>query len=172
MNGSSGIDWRNLLRMKTSIDIYQGIIIPLEANSDDVVKEHFESLAALKKLPKIDLQIADTTKTEMVVSVCKRMPKEIKTFYNVTKGHIRHEVILRFRINIDFEKKYFEDIEKEHVSKNFPSYFHIHDGIESYEKFKNEIFEILLTVESMPIATIQRMAKENRDTLNFKFIVE
>ena len=58
-----------------------------------------------------------------------------------------------------------------HGSKNFPSYFHIHDAIETYEKFNDEFFEILLTAESMLIATIQKMAQENRGDLEFKYVL-
>lgn len=58
-----------------------------------------------------------------------------------------------------------------HGSKDFPSYFHVHDGIESYERFNDELFEILLTAESMLIATIQKMAEEDRTDLEFRYVL-
>lgn len=59
-----------------------------------------------------------------------------------------------------------------HGSKDFPSYFHIYDDIDSYEKFNSEIFEVLLTAESMLIATLQKMAKKDMNELNFKYVIE
>lgn len=59
-----------------------------------------------------------------------------------------------------------------HGSKNFPSFFHIDDAIYSYENFNTELFEILFTAESMLIATIQKIAKENRQGLNFKYVID
>ncbi|APX99718.1 HEPN domain-containing protein [Lacinutrix venerupis] len=59
-----------------------------------------------------------------------------------------------------------------HGSKNFPSFFHIDDAIYSYENFNTELFEILFTAESMLIATIQKIAKENRQRLNFKYVID
>lgn len=59
-----------------------------------------------------------------------------------------------------------------HGSKDFPSYFHIHDGINNYQEFISEIFEVLLTAESMLIATLQKMAKKDMKDLKFKYIIE
>jgi len=59
-----------------------------------------------------------------------------------------------------------------HGSKDFPSYFHIHDGLESYEKYIMDTWEVLLTAESMLIATLQKMAKQKKKELIFKYIIK
>ncbi len=59
-----------------------------------------------------------------------------------------------------------------HGDKNFPSYFHVADGLDSYEKFSKELHETLLVAESMLIATLQKMAKEEISELKFRYIIE
>ncbi len=59
-----------------------------------------------------------------------------------------------------------------HGSKNFPSFFHIHDGDKTFEVFTEEQYEVLYTAQSILLATLQKMAKENRDRLTFKYIIE
>ncbi|UTW66141.1 hypothetical protein KFE94_16030 [bacterium SCSIO 12643] len=59
-----------------------------------------------------------------------------------------------------------------HGSKNFPSYFHIDDAIDSYENFNSELNDIILTAESMLIATIQKLAKENKNGLSFEYVIK
>ncbi|MBI6118236.1 HEPN domain-containing protein [Salegentibacter maritimus] len=59
-----------------------------------------------------------------------------------------------------------------HGNKNFPSYFHTADAIESYEKFSEELFDVMLTAECLLIATIQKIAKEERDNLSFMYAIQ
>jgi hypothetical protein len=58
-----------------------------------------------------------------------------------------------------------------HGRIDFPGYFHIYDNIDSFENFSSEIFEVLLTAESMLIATLQKMAKNNMKELDFKYVI-
>ncbi len=59
-----------------------------------------------------------------------------------------------------------------HGSKNFPSFFHFQDALDSYEIFSSEMFEVLLTAESLLIASIQKIAMEGRQNLEFEYIIK
>ncbi len=58
-----------------------------------------------------------------------------------------------------------------HGSKDFPSYFNMNGETDPIENFEIELDEILLTAESMLIATIQKMAHENRKNLEFSYSI-
>lgn len=57
-----------------------------------------------------------------------------------------------------------------HGSKNFPSYFN-YDELDETESFFDNLYDNLITAQSMLLATLQKMAKENRSELKFEYIV-
>jgi hypothetical protein len=59
-----------------------------------------------------------------------------------------------------------------HGDKDFPSFFHIHDGLKSYDKYINEYSDALSISQALLIATIQKMAKLELCELNFKYVLE
>ncbi len=59
-----------------------------------------------------------------------------------------------------------------HGSINFPSFFHIDNEMDSFLKYCEDSFEVLLTAESMLITTLQKMAKKDLGELKFKYILE
>lgn len=59
-----------------------------------------------------------------------------------------------------------------HGGRDFPNYFHIHDGLESYNKYINEYSDALIISQALLVATIQKMAKLDLCELNFKYILE
>ncbi|WP_300599960.1 HEPN domain-containing protein [Niabella sp.] len=56
-----------------------------------------------------------------------------------------------------------------HGSQNFPNYFHIHDGLDSYENFIKHYATALMTATSVLIATLQQMAKHDLGALKFEY---
>jgi Apea-like HEPN len=59
-----------------------------------------------------------------------------------------------------------------HGTKNFPNFFHIHDGLDSYEKFVEEFGEVLTTAQAVLAATLQKMAKLGLSELKFEYILK
>lgn len=55
-----------------------------------------------------------------------------------------------------------------HGVQNFPNYFHIHDGLDSHDKFIRDYADALYTAMSILVATLQQMAKYNLDGLRFE----
>lgn len=335
------------MKLRTTINIFQSFITPLNRDSESLKKEHIRSQRALKNLEPIELKVNETMTSVMEVNVLDKIPTDLKTIWGIHKKYRREEVIYHFKIKVSYKKQYFEDLEKEHGinsndffkseilpdkvekrfydflmilnicrvggfhfgigfldygggykqlkkmnlyttelydysidkkwpkfenlgirktwnwfitilnptnidelsstnlsrafnafsylyeesdeinklfwtmvgieaiyvkgkegiaqqikekgqlflgeigefkkrltkmydyrssfihgSKNFPSFFHVDDAIDSYENFSTELFEVLFTAESMLIATIQKIAKENKQGLNFKYVID
>ena len=59
-----------------------------------------------------------------------------------------------------------------HGTKNFPNLFHIHDGLDSYEKFLKEFGEVLTTAQTLLAATLQKMAKLDLSELKFEYVLK
>lgn len=59
-----------------------------------------------------------------------------------------------------------------HGSRDFPNFFHVHDGLESYEGYVKDYSDALNIAQALLLATIQKMAKLNLGELNFKYILE
>ena len=58
------------------------------------------------------------------------------------------------------------------VVKTSLVFFHFQDALDSYEIFSSEIFEVLLTAKSLLIASIQKIAMEGRQNLEFEYIIK
>jgi hypothetical protein len=57
-----------------------------------------------------------------------------------------------------------------HGGQNFPNYFHIYDGMDSYEKFIRDYADALHVAKSVLLATLQQMAKRDLDELKFDYV--
>lgn len=57
-----------------------------------------------------------------------------------------------------------------HGGQNFPNYFHIHDGLDSYDKFITDYSDALSTAEAVLTATLQQMAKHDLSSLKFEYV--
>lgn len=58
-----------------------------------------------------------------------------------------------------------------HGGQNIPGYFHIHDGLDSYEKFMEDYGEASDITKTVLIATLQRMAKLDLRGLQFEYVL-
>lgn len=58
-----------------------------------------------------------------------------------------------------------------HGGQNFPNYFHIHDGLDSHEKFMEDYADALDIAKTVLIATLQKMAKSDLDSLRFEYVL-
>ncbi|MCW3082792.1 MAG: hypothetical protein JWP12_158 [Bacteroidetes bacterium] len=59
-----------------------------------------------------------------------------------------------------------------HGSKDFPGYFHIHDGLDTFDKFIEDSEDPVQVAKSLLLATLQKMAKYELDDLEFEYILK
>lgn len=112
--------------VRTTINIFQSFIKPLNRDSENLKKEFTRSQRALKNLEPIELDVNETLTSVMEVKQLEKLPTDLITVWGIHKRYQREELVYHFKIKVSYKKQNFEDLENEY-------------GINSNNFFKNEI---------------------------------